>query len=73
MLFTNVLGFPINPAFHEVEVKQILTYLKGTRDKGLVMKPNVDNLKLDLFADAVFEGLYASEDKLDLISVKNRT
>ena len=37
------------------------------------MKPNTENLELDLFADADFSSLYASEDKLDPISVKSRT
>ena len=60
-------------ASHEVGVKHIVRYLKGTRDKGLIMKPTSDNLKLDLFADADFAGLFASEDKLDPVSVKSRT
>ena len=66
--------FSHNPkASHEVGVKNIIGYLKATRDKGLFMKPNAENLKLDLFADADFAGLYASEDKLDPLSVKSRT
>jgi len=36
---------------HEKAVKQIARYLKGTRDKGLIFKPDQD-LKLDLYADA---------------------
>ena len=66
--------FSHNPkASHEIGVKHIVRYLKVTRDKGLIMKPDAENLKLDLFADADFAGLYASEDKLDPISVKSRT
>ena len=60
-------------ASHEVGVKHIVRYLKGTKDKGLIMKPYKDNLKLDLFAAADFAGLFASEDKQDPISVKSRT
>ena len=58
---------------HEVGVKHIVRYLKGTKDKGLTMKPNKDDLKLDLFADADFSGLFASEDKQDTVSDKSRT
>ena len=58
---------------HDIGVKHIVRYLKGTRDKGLIMKPISKNLKLDLFADADFAGLFASEDKMDPISVKSRT
>ena len=54
-------------------MKHIARYLKGTRDTGLLMKPDSNNLKLDLFADTCFAGLYGSEDKMDSISVKSRT
>ena len=57
-------------ASHEVGIKHIIRYLKGTRDKGLIMKPHKDDLKLDLFAGADFAGLFASENKLDPVSVK---
>ena len=60
-------------ASHEVGVKHIIRYLKGTRDKGLIMKPHKDDLKLDLFADTDFAGLFASENKLDPVSVKSRS
>mgnify|MGYP004188465917 CR=1 FL=1 len=46
-----------------------MRYLKGTRDKVLIMKPYAQDLKLDLD----FAGLFASEDKLDPVSVKSRT
>ena len=36
------------------------------------MKPKVENLKLDLFADADFAGLFNTEDRLDPISAKSR-
>ena len=35
------------------------------------MKPNVKDLKFDLFADADVAMLFASEDKLDPVSVKS--
>ena len=36
------------------------------------MKPAVENLKLNLFVNAYFAGLFATEDKLDPISVNIR-
>ena len=60
-------------ASHEIELKYISRYLKGTRDKGLIMKPGVKYPKVNLFADADFAGLFGSEDKMDLISVNSRT
>ena len=36
------------------------------------MKSDVSNLKLDLFADADFVGLFPVEDNQDLISTKSR-
>ena len=58
--------------FHEVALKQIGTYLKGTNDKRMIMKPNKKKLSLDLFADADFAGLFAAKDRDDPISVKSR-
>ena len=60
-------------ASHEIGVKNIVRHLKGTRDKALIMRPNVETLLLDLHADADFAELFASEDKLDPVSLKNRT
>ena len=59
--------------FREIVIKHIIRYLNETRDKGSIMKPNSEDLRLDLFADADFAGLLALEDKLDPISVKSRT
>ena len=58
---------------HEVGIKHIVRHLKGTRDKGLVMRPNTTNLHINLFADAEFSGLFTSEYKHEPISVKSRT
>ena len=60
-------------ASHEIGVKHIVRYLKGTRDKGLIIKPDAKDLKLGLFADADFAGLFAAEDELDPDGVKSRT
>ena len=56
-----------------MEIKHISQYLKGTRTKGLIMKTDLKNLQLDLFADADFAGLYSSEDKQGSISVNSCT
>ena len=58
---------------HEVGLKHIARYLQGTRDRGLEMTPDKSNLKLNLYADADFAGLFNSEDCMDPISVKSRT
>ena len=57
---------------HEKAVKRIGRYLKGTMDKGLILKPN-DDLCLDLYADAGFCGLWTVEKADDPISVRSRT
>ena len=48
---------------HEIRLKHIVRYPKGTRDKNLIMKPDPKNLKIDFFTDADFAGLYESKDK----------
>ena len=50
-------------------IKHIVIHVKGKRDKGLIMR---ENLQLHLHADADFAGLFTSEDKLDQVSVKIR-
>ena len=58
---------------HETALKKIGKYSKGTKTKGLIMKPDKIKLQLVLYADADFAGLFMSEDKDDPISVKNNT
>ena len=58
---------------HEVGLKHIARYLKGTKDKGIIITPDSKILRLDLFAGANFAGLFASEDTYDPVSVKSRT
>ena len=57
---------------HEVAIKRIARYLKGTLDRGMVIKPKKD-LRLDLYADADFAGLWNVEKHDDPVSVKSRT
>ena len=65
--------FTHNPkASHATAVKHIIHYLKGTRDQGMLLKPN-GQLQVDCYVDADFEGLWGAEDDQDPISVKSRS
>jgi hypothetical protein len=57
---------------HEVAVKRIARYLKGTREKRMKNAPTND-LKLDLWVDADFAGLWNAEDAQDPASVQSRS
>jgi hypothetical protein len=57
---------------HEIALEHIGQYLKGTMDRGLVLKPT-EALKIDCFVDADFAGLWPYEDKQDPTCVKSRT
>lgn len=59
-------------SIHEQAVKRIARYLKGTRSRGLIMKPN-QNLNLEMFADADFAGLWNAEEPHDPVCVKSRS
>ena len=63
-------------ASHAVAVKRICRYLKGTRNRGLVYKPDsIDGheIQLDAYVDADFSGLYGIEDSQDPVSSRSRT
>ena len=65
--------FTHNPrASHEQAVLRICRYLKGTKDKGLVFKPNQE-LALDCYVDADFADLWKAEKEEDPVCVKLRT
>jgi hypothetical protein len=51
-------------ASRAVAVKQILRYLRGTQDKGIIFKTNRSN-KIDCHVDADFSGLFGVEDGQD--------
>jgi hypothetical protein len=57
---------------HEEALKHIGRYLKGSRTRGLIIQPSQD-LKIDLYVDASFAGLWGYEDKHDPACVKSRT
>jgi hypothetical protein len=57
---------------HEIALKRIGRYLKATKEKGMIIWPT-DDLRLDLYVDADFAGLWNSEDANDPTGVKSRT
>jgi hypothetical protein len=65
--------FSSNPKhIHEIAVRRIVHYLKGTKEKGYILQPSTSRT-LDCFVDADFAGLWSSELAHDPISVKSRT
>ena len=49
-------------------------YLKGTSDKGLIMKPmRTDTFVMDAYVDSDFLGVYGKEKRADPDNVRSRT
>jgi hypothetical protein len=67
--------FQINPKkSHENAVKRIGRYLLGTRNKGIIFKPDQSKLgTLECFVDADFAGNYTKDRSYDPNSVRSRT
>jgi hypothetical protein len=57
---------------HELAVRRIVRYLKGTCDRGYILRPS-STLNLDCFVDADFAGTWTSSTSDDPSSVKSRT
>ena len=57
---------------HEVALSRIGRYLCGTRNKGMIIRP-CRNMKLDMFVDADWAGLWSYEKPDDPTCVKSRT
>jgi len=65
--------FSHNPRHsHEVALKRIARYLKGTATRGMKINPN-GKLQLDCYVDADFAGLFAGEDARDPTCARSRT
>lgn len=65
--------FSIMPKLtHERAIYRIAKYLKGTNDKGIIIKPN-KNLGLECFVDADFAGGWNQADAQNAESVMSRT
>ncbi len=58
---------------HELALIRIGKYLKGTRTKGLIVKPSGGLLNINAYPDADFAGLYGHESPDDPACVKSRT
>ena len=59
---------------HEEALIRIGQYLKKTRDGGMLFKPTGPGpLKVEVFVDSDFLGLYGKESRTDPTSVKSRT
>jgi len=66
--------FSHNPKIcHEVGLKHIARYLKGTKDKGMIINPDSNMLRFDLYVDTDLAGFFSAENKHDPIIVKSRT
>ena len=58
---------------HELALIRIGQYLKGTRDKGLILKPmQPDHFEMDVYVDSDFMGIYGKEERTDPDNVKSR-
>ena len=76
------LGFAISQAAghafqpkrsHELALIRIGQYLKGTADKGLILKPfQVDQFQLDVYVDSDFMGRFGKEKPDNPDNVKSR-
>ena len=58
---------------HGNAVKRIGRYLKTTVEEGIIMKPDFNNLSIDLHVDADFAGAWNNKDPEDPGGVKSRT
>ena len=58
---------------HGVAVKRIARYLKSSLDEGILLKPDLNNLAIDLHVDADFAGSWNLSDPEDPNGVKSRT
>ena len=56
---------------HATAVKTIIRYLKGTKTKGMIVKPS-GSLDLDAFCDADFAGLYGRDPDSEPSAAKSR-
>jgi hypothetical protein len=65
------IAFSWNNISHALPVKRIFCYLKGTKDKGIILKTN-KSTKIDFNVDSGFAGLFVVEDGLKPIFAKSK-
>jgi hypothetical protein len=58
---------------HELAVRRIVRYLKGTRNRGYILRPSTTHRNIDCYVNADFAGLWSPSTSQDPISVKSRT
>ena len=59
---------------HKLALIQIGRYLKGTVDKGIILRPSdLQNFQVDVYVDAAFATGWGSEDSTNPDAVKSRT
>ena len=58
---------------HSQYLKHIGRYLKGTRDKGLILDPTGNPLNIDCYVDADFAGLWDPTEEADPHCVRSRS
>ena len=56
---------------HEIALERIRQYLKGTVKEGLILRPSQD-MKVDVYVDSDFAGLWSYESREDPLCVKSR-
>jgi len=65
--------YSINPkAPHAEAIRRICRYLKGTIDKGIIIKPNSGPISLDCHVDADYAGTWANAEASNPALVKSR-
>ena len=60
-------------ATHEIAVKKICRYLKGSFDQGIIFTPTPDAFDIECFCDSDFVGLFGSEDPTDPVCSRSQT
>ena len=69
---SQVARFNHNPKqLHATTLKMILHYLKGTADKGMIIKPS-GKLALEMWCDADYAGLYHHDPDTSASAAKSR-
>jgi hypothetical protein len=58
---------------HEVALKRIGRYLVGTREEGLILSPDRNDISVEMYVDADFAGMHGYEDPENPESIRSRT
>jgi hypothetical protein len=58
---------------HASGIKRIIRYLQKTKNEGLYLCPQADNLRVDCYVDADFAGLFSTENRQDPTSMTSQT